>query len=1128
MSLQFIIGGSGSGKTRTLYENLIRQSMEEPDGRFFALVPEQFTMQTQKEIVMLHPNHGVMNIDIVSFERLAYRVFEELAIENLAVLDDMGKSMVLRRVSSGVRGNLHLFGGHLDKAGFISEIKSMLSEFFQYGITEEKLETLIGETKSPLLRQKLLDMQVLYRAFQAYTEEKVIVKEEILSLLCRVLPQSQLIRDSIVTLDGYTGFTPIQYELLELLFRCCRKVIVTVTMDPEDNPYRESVQQKLFYMSRHTVCRLIDRAAAAGCSRDEDILLKEKPMWRFKDSPELGFIENELFRYRGKVYHSGSGNESGAAAEHDRESLRLIEAATPQAEISFLCGEIRRLVASEGIRYREIAVIASDMNLYADEIEKTFREYEIPVFMDYKRNVLLNSFVEYIRSLLAMAEQNFSAESVFRFLRTDLTGFTGEELDLLENYVLALGIRGYKKWQEKWIRRAKDTTEEDLEVLNHLRVRFVEKTEDLVFVLKQRQKTVRDVTLAVCEFLEKEEIQKQVKVLENQFTEAGELALAKEYAQIYRVVMDLFDKFVSLLGDERIALKEYRELLDAGMEEARIGVIPPSLDEVMAGDIERTRLKDIRALILLGVNDSLIPGNASAGGLISDRDRERFEERGIALAPGTREKSYIQKFYLYLHMTKPTEELMLTYSKVSADGKSRRAAYLIGDLKRMYTKLPVFNMDKYGMETKEMLPQTGIGSLIEGLQNPKKMEEGSWQELYRWYCAQEDWSEKVHDLARISRYRRPEDDLTLQTARKLYGDWAPSISRLEQFAACACAHFLTYGLRLKEREVYEFAALDFGNIFHKALEKYARRVEREGLEWTEVTKEQQEQFASESVDESIVDYSNTVIYSSARNAYIVPRMKRMMNRTVWAMTKQLRKGSFKPEGYEVSFGSGKIDRIDTCETEDQVYVKVLDYKTGAKSFDMAAFYHGLQMQLVVYMEEAVRLEERKHPGKKIVPAGIFYYRMKDPIVGKELDEEKLEEAILKELRLDGIIRQEDAVIQRLDADFSGNSLVIPAGKTKSGYSKASKMLLPEEFDAVLTYAEKRRTDLQGAMYRGKAEALPYEMGTQNGCAYCPYRDICGFDEQIEGYEYRKLEKLPKEIVMEKIMAKLEEEKQTWE
>ena len=1117
MALQFIFGNPGSGKSHYLYEHIIRESMKHPDINYIILVPEQFTMQTQKELVLRHPRHGIMNIDVLSFARLAFRVLEETGNGSREILDDEGKNLILRRLAGKKEDSLKVLKGNIKKPGYISEVKSVISELTQYNISPDGMDDMITEAdESSYLAWKLKDIQVMYQVFEEYLADKYITKEEILDILCNVMDKSRMLKDSVIALDGFTGFTPLQNKVLGEMLHHCQKVMITVTMDKREDPYVMKDKYQLFALSKQMVTSLVKIAGEEKVLVEEPVCLYQEPVWRFRNAPALAFLEKELFRYSGRTYREKQSN------------VRVYAAANPRMEVECAAQRIRFLIRKKEYRYREIAVIASDMNFYADEIEKTFREYEIPVFMDYKRNVLLNSFVEYIRSLLAMAEQNFSAESVFRFLRTDLTGFTGEELDLLENYVLALGIRGYKKWQEKWIRRAKDTTEEDLEVLNHLRVCFVEKTEELVFVLKQRQKTVRDVTLAICEFLEKEEIQKQVKVLENQFTEAGELALAKEYAQIYRVVMELFDKFVSLLGDERIALKEYRELLDAGMEEARIGVIPPSLDEVMAGDIERTRLKDIRALILLGVNDSLIPGNASAGGLISDRDRERFEERGIALAPGTREKSYIQKFYLYLHMTKPTEELMLTYSKVSADGKSRRAAYLVGDLKRMYTKLPVFNMDQYGMETKEMLPQTGIGSLIEGLQNPKKMEEGSWQELYRWYCAQEDWSEKVHDLARISRYRRPEDNLTLQTAQKLYGDWAPSISRLEKFAACACAHFLTYGLRLKEREVYEFAALDFGNIFHKALEKYARRVEREGLEWTEVTKEQQEQFASESVDESIVDYSNTVIYSSARNAYIVPRMKRMMNRTVWAMTKQLRKGSFKPEGYEVSFGSGKIDRIDTCETEDQVYVKILDYKTGAKSFDMAAFYHGLQMQLVVYMEEAVRLEERKHPGKKIVPAGIFYYRMKDPIVGKELDEKKLEEAILKELRLDGIIRQEDAVIQRLDADFSGNSLVIPAGKTKSGYSKASKMLLPEEFDAVLTYAQKRRTDLQGAMYRGKAEALPYEMGTQNGCTYCPYRDICGFDEQIEGYEYRKLEKLPKEIVMEKIMAKLEEEKQTWE
>ena len=685
--------------------------MKHPDINYIILVPEQFTMQTQKELVLRHPRHGIMNIDVLSFARLAFRVLEETGNGSREILDDEGKNLILRRLAGKKEDSLKVLKGNIKKPGYISEVKSVISELTQYNISPDGMDDMITEAdESSYLAWKLKDIQVMYQAFEEYLADKYITKEEILDILCNVMDKSRMLKDSVIALDGFTGFTPLQNKVLGEMLHHCQKVMITVTMDKREDPYVVKDKYQLFALSKQMVTSLVKIAGEEKVLVEEPVCLYQEPVWRFRNAPALAFLEKELFRYSGRTYREKQSN------------VRVYATANPRMEVECAAQRIRFLIRKKEYRYREIAVIASDMNLYADEIEKTFREYEIPVFMDYKRNVLLNSFVEYIRSLLAMAEQNFSAESVFRFLRTDLVGFTGEELDLLENYVLALGIRGYKKWQEKWIRRAKDTTEEELEVLNHLRVCFVEKTEDLVFVLKQRQKTVRDVTLAICEFLEKEEIQKQVKVLENQFTEAGELALAKEYAQIYRVVMELFDKFVSLLGDERIALKEYRELLDAGMEEARIGVIPPSLDEVMAGDIERTRLKDIRALILLGVNDSLIPGNASAGGLISDRDRERFEERGIALAPGTREKSYIQKFYLYLHMTKPTEELMLTYSKVSADGKSRRAAYLIGDLKRMYTKLPVFNMDQYGMETKEMLPQTGIGSLIEGLQNPKKME----------------------------------------------------------------------------------------------------------------------------------------------------------------------------------------------------------------------------------------------------------------------------------------------------------------------------------------------------------------------------------------------------------------------
>ena len=674
MALQFIFGNPGSGKSHYLYEHIIRESMKHPDTNYIILVPEQFTMQTQKELVLRHPRHGIMNIDVLSFARLAFRVLEETGNGSREILDDEGKNLILRRLAGKKEDSLKVLKGNIKKPGYISEVKSVISELTQYNISPDGMDDMITEAdESSYLAWKLKDIQVMYQAFEEYLADKYITKEEILDILCNVMDKSRMLKDSVIALDGFTGFTPLQNKVLGEMLHHCQKVMITVTMDKREDPYVMKDKYQLFALSKQMVTSLVKIAGEEKVLVEEPVCLYQEPIWRFRNAPALAFLEKELFRYSGRTYREKQSN------------VRIYAATNPRMEVECAAQRIRFLIRKKEYRYREIAVIASDMNLYADEIEKTFREYEIPVFMDYKRNVLLNSFVEYIRSLLAMAEQNFSAESVFRFLRTDLTGFTGEELDLLENYVLALGIRGYKKWQEKWIRRAKDTTEEDLEVLNHLRVRFVEKTEDLVFVLKQRQKTVRDVTLAICEFLEKEEIQKQVKVLENQFTEAGELALAKEYAQIYRVVMELFDKFVSLLGDERIALKEYRELLDAGMEEARIGVIPPSLDEVMAGDIERTRLKDIRALILLGVNDSLIPGNASAGGLISDRDRERFEERGIALAPGTREKSYIQKFYLYLHMTKPTEELMLTYSKVSADGKSRRAAYLIGDLKRMYT-----------------------------------------------------------------------------------------------------------------------------------------------------------------------------------------------------------------------------------------------------------------------------------------------------------------------------------------------------------------------------------------------------------------------------------------------------------
>lgn len=1105
MSLQFILGNSGSGKSHELFERVIKESIEHPEQNFIVLVPEQFTLQTQKELVARHPRHGIMNIDILSFERLAFRVMEETGAGNPAILDDEGKNLVIRRIAGKEEESLKVLKGNLKKRGYISEVKSVISELTQYDISPENMDDMFkAADEGSYLQYKLQDIQKVYQAFETFLADKYITKEEILDILCRMISRSKIVKDSVVVLDGFTGFTPIQNKVLGELMKYCDRVIVTVTMDERENPYVLEDKFQLFALSKQMIISLTDLARRERIHIEDPICLYAYPVYRYRQHEAMAYLERYLFRTGKHSY------------EKEQSDIRIYCAEDPKEETECAAQRIRSLVRNRGYRYRDIAVVVSNMDVYGDEIEKIFQVYKIPVFMDYKRSILLNPFVEYVRSVLAMADKNFAQENVFRFLRTGLAGFTMDQVDRLENYVIALGIRGYKKWQEKWVRRGKNTSVEELEMLNHLRVTLVEKVDSLMFVLKQRRKTVRDITTALYEFLVQENLQSKITEQAELFAKEGELSLEREYSQVYKVMIELFDKFVSLLGDEYVSLQEYCDLLDAGMEEAKIGIIPPGLDEVMVGDIERTRLKDIKALIFMGVNDTLLPGDFGSGGLLSERDREKMLGQGIALAPGSREKTYIQKFYLYLHLTKPAETLDIMYSMVSNDGKSVRPAYLVNDIMKMFPKINVVYMENCRIEQKELVRETGLRYLAEGLRDNEKLRDAKWQELYRWYLSRGEFKNIVERLVEVSMYRKPKDRLTLETAKELYGNMDPSISRMEKFVSCACAHFLRYGLRLEEREEYEFAALDFGNVFHSALERYAKKLEEHDKGWLDVTEEEQERFIDEAVEESIVDYKNTVLYSSARDSYMIPRMKRMMRRTIWALNRQLGRGKFKPSGYEVGFKSGKIDRIDTYETDDKVYVKIIDYKTGSKSFDMAAFYHGLQMQLVVYMGEAIRLEKRKHPGKSVVPAGIFYYKMKDPIVAREADEEKLEEAILKELRLDGFVNSDENVIYNLDKEFTGSSGVIPVQKTKNGFSKASKVLSEEEFEAVLDYAVIKREQLKYKMQAGNTDPKPYQMGQQTGCDYCPYHDICGFDDTIAGYEYHEMKDFSKDEVMEKI------------
>ena len=603
--------------------------------------------------------------------------------------------------------------------------------------------------------------------------------------------------------------------------------------------------------------------------------------------------------------------------------------------------------------------------------------------------------------------------------------------------------------------------------------------------------------------------------------------MEKEYAQIYGIVMNLLDKMVSILGEETVSAEEYRQLLETGMGQAKVALIPPGIDQVLVGDMERTRLKDIRALFFVGVNEGCIPKNTESGGILTEMDRDFLGEQGIELAPGPKELMNTQRFYLYLNLTKPSERLCLSYSMSNGKGEATGPAFLIRTMQTLFPKLKT----EHAQEPRNELdlietPNTAVEYLLSCLTDEEKRKDNPvFEELYSWYLNSPEYRTVTEKLTEAAFIRKPIDQISKSVAKALYGEVSPNgATRLERFSACAFAHFLKYGLEVKERAEYEFKAMDMGNVIHQALEDFAAEIHRRKLKWSELSDELRDAIADECLDKISADYGNTILQSSARNQYMIERTRRILRRTVWALQEQLRNGKFQPEGFEVSIGGGRIDRLDVMKTDDKVYVKIIDYKTGNTTFDLVSIYYGLQMQLVVYMDAAVKAEQRKYPDAEVKPAGIFYYNVKDPMLQKEMEDDLdgLDPEIFKKLKMNGLVLAEDEVISGLDR----TTVSLPMSYTSTGlFRKGSSIASENEFALLDAYVKKKITDIREAILDGNAEVSPYEMGNRNACTYCPYQGTCGFDRKIPGYEFRRLKQFADDEIWKAFEKEVDDE---WE
>lgn len=1146
MGLQFILGNAGGGKTWYIEHQAAAMASKDMKRQIFVVVPEQFTMQTQRNLVALSERHGLWNIEVQSFPRLAFRVFGETGAGMAPVIDDLGKTMILKKVLMGLQDQLTYFGRNIHKKGYVAEIKSFLSELMQYDIASDGLEQMKESAKShPVLRQKLQDVEVAYAAFLDYLQDNYITSEEILTVFADVAERSNILKDSILYLDGFTGFTPVQYKLLRKLLRVCGQVNVTVTLDKREQVWKMDKKYKLFYLSQKTIYHLTEIAREEHCDIAEPIwtgTVKEET--RFADNIELGYLERNLFRYPVRPY------------KEEVQNITVHCLRQPEDEVHFMIEEIMALREQESFRYRDVAIVTGNMDIYGTLIKGEMERKGMPCFIDQKKSILANPVVDTISSMLDVLRKDFDYESTIKLLKSGFIQRTecpangtkewGNAVQLLDNFLLASGIRGHKNWKKEWDtgyvfrRKTEDIAAEASETINWLRQETWDRLSDFYGRIARGKHRVREYAETICDFMEQEQIYLQIQKRIERFREEGNFEAVKEYEQIYDVIIEVLDRLVALLGDEEMPLAEFIEILNTGFDEARIGLIPPGVDQIMVGDLSRTRLYGIKYLFLLGVNDGNIPMTGDGGGILSDAEREFLTGESYALAPTAREKIYTEQFYLYLCLTKPSQRLYLTYSATANDGTALQPAYLIDRVQNIFPKLQIQNIAESRGRLRDILRDDyGRGYLIRGLRMGWQ-DNAAWNELYRQYrlqeqeltCVLKDGQKKVlyhrGELDRLidaALYIAPESKISKEAATALYHEVITgSVSQFEKFSACPFAYYMQYGLQLEEQMEHEVQFFDIGNIVHEALERYTKTLLDRHIGWADVDEEQQHILANQCLNHTVEEYKNGLLYDTERDASLVERLRRIMLRTVWAITEQMKLGQFDTVDSEVSFRMdkekqtyiGRVDRIDTMETEENIYVKIVDYKTGKKDLSLSDLYYGLQLQLMVYLRAAVDKQTRRSK-KMVIPAGVLYYHIEDPFVTSRLDFEEKRTYLLNELLMRGLVNEEDPVLPSLDATLAGEegtlaasakSLVVPVGTKKDGMlKKNAATITTENFKELIDFTERKLQEIGVQIGAGETSVHPYQKADSMkscACDYCNYHGICGFDAKLAGNSYRKI------------------------
>lgn len=1069
--MNIIYGRSGSGKSEYIFKKIKKEIKE--NEKTYIITPEQFSFTAEQKLLEILDEGATTKVEVLSFARMAYRVIKETKGLQKKNLTDSGKSMIIFELLEDHQKELNFLGRNMEN---IELIITQITEFKKHNITVDMLEKQMKNAKDRYLQLKLKDMLLIYKKFEDKIQGNYIDENDLLTILAENIEKSHLFDNAIFYIDEFAGFTKQEYNVISNIVNIAKEIYITVCSD--DLRIIKSPESDIFYDNKQTIQTLKSISEI-----DKEIFLSTP--YRFKNE-ELKHLEKNIFGLPFTTYAKNVENVSLTMAKNQYE------------EIEYIAEEIIKLIRDRGYRYRDIGVITKNLDTYSSLCKAIFSEYEIPVFIDDKKDITGDIFIKYVLSILEIFAKNWTYESVFNYLKSGIVNI--DRVYELENYCLKWNIKGRKWYERQWNFESQENfTKEQNEVIMPL----LELKQSLIGA-----KTADQISKKLYKFIVENTENKEVEV------------------ESFNIVVEVLEEIAYLFENEKMSFDTYTRLLKTGISGKEIGQIPQTQDKVTIGDVNRSKTHKVKAIFIIGVNDGIFPSIPSSEGFFGDKDREKLKEEGIELAKGTIEKMYEENFNIYKTFSSAEERVYISYPVADIDDKPLRRSTMISKIKKIFPKI---KENVYKQNNEISTKKVTFSKLLSNVNNMK----GNWYEIYKWYRNNEEWSYRLDKALDGLDYTNIPEKISKENVQKLYGDILhTTVSRLETYRQCGFSYYLKYGLKLSEKEKMDIKPVDTGSFMHNVIDTFFKKVENV----KKLTDEQIQDVLNKIIEEELRMPRSHIFTLTAKYMTLVKRLEKVVFLSMKYIISSLRYSEFDVLQTELEFGNkeyppiemtldsgkrvsiaGKIDRIDIARTINGKYIRIIDYKSSTKDIELNQVVSGLQLQLLTYVDAVVQKQNVK-------PAGALYFTLLEPkLIGnrKNMTKEEIEETIKKNYKMDGLILADVNVIKMMDKTLeTGKSQIIPVELNNSGEInyKNSKTVTEEEFEKLQKYTVKLIKQISKEILAGEIKLKPYYIISKKKtpCKYCKYKSICGFNPRLAENNYMYVGNRPRQEVLDEI------------